>query len=627
MCGIAGLATTSPVESHLPAAVRMAEAMSHRGPDSHGVQALGACVLVSTRLAIQDLSERGRMPMSNDEGTVWIVYNGETYNALELRRQLLQRGYCFRSTSDTEVVLHLYEEYGEACIEALRGMFALAIWDARSRKLLLARDRLGIKPLYVARSKERLLFASEIKALLASGLVQRRLDPSGVRAYLQLGHVPPPWTILQDVTPLEPGHLATWHDGHWASRAYWSLQTRKCSCTAPSNGELAGELGEMLLDATREHLLSDVPIVLFLSGGADSACLGALARRAGTQNLAAMTVGFAEAAYDETRLAQRTAQALDLPLTVATLAPGQIGAGLDHAIWALDQPTVDGLNSYWISKLAAQAGYKVALSGQGADELFGGYTSLPWFKRLAHTAQWAAALPAGPCSRLLDQELFPYRWRKLSYLFRDDAFLASQLAVKVLFLESDLRRLLVAPLNDNGWPSEAESHLGHWARQVEGRELLERLAFMDIETHLQPRLLRDLDAVSMAHSLEVRPVFLDHRLIEFLLRVPAPLRLCQKRLLFEAARRYVPEDLLADLQSRSKRTFTFPLARWILRDLQPLLEETFAPQRLAAVGVLQPEAVQGLWKRYRESPARVGWSRIWDLFVLQRWCEMWDLRP
>jgi asparagine synthase (glutamine-hydrolysing) len=215
----------------------------------------------------------------------------------------------------------------------------------------------------------------------------------------------------------------------------------------------------------------------------------------------------------------------------------------------------------------------------------------------------------------------------MSYLFGDDAFVASQLAVKVLFLESDLQRLLVPPLADGGWPSEAERHLSHWARQVEGREMLERLAFMDIRAHLQPRLLRDMDAMSMAHSLEVRPVFLDHRLIEFLSRVPARLRLSQKRLLFEATRRFVPKELLADLESRKKRTFTFPLARWISHDMRPLFEETLSPERLASTGVLQPDAVQVLWHRYCKLPARVGWSRIWNLFVLQRWCEMSDVRP
>jgi asparagine synthase (glutamine-hydrolysing) len=600
--------------------------MSHRGPDSHGVELLGECLLVNVRLAILDLSERGHMPMPNSDGTVWITYNGEVYNAAELRKDLEQRGYHFRSTSDTEVVLHLYEEYGEDCVQQLRGMFAFGIWDGRNHKLVLARDRMGIKPLYVARSGENLLFASEVKTLLASGMVERRLDPAGLRVYLQLGHVPPPWTIVRGITPLEPGHVATWQNGEWKDRAYWTLESPECLSTVAEDG-LAEELGHVLLQATREHLVSDVPIVLFLSGGADSACLGALAQRAGGGKLAAMTVGFAEMEFDETKGARQTARDLGLPIDVVTLGARQVTEGIDHVIWAMDQPTVDGLNSYWISKLAADAGYKVALSGQGADELFGGYASLAWFQRFVSIGRWTSSLPAGPFSLLFDQEHWPFRWRKMSYLFGGDAFVASQLAVKVLFLESDLHRLLPPALANGNRPSEAERHLSHWAAQVQGRGLLDRLAYMDVESHLQPRLLRDLDAMSMAHSIEVRPVFLDHRLIEFLLRVPAAVRMQQKRLLFEAARRFVPEKLLADLETRPKRTFTFPLARWIRQDMRPMVEETFSSSQLASVGVLQADAVQNLWRRYAMLPEQVGWSRIWDLFVLVRWCEMMGVRP
>jgi asparagine synthase (glutamine-hydrolysing) len=605
----------------------MADAMSHRGPDSHGVEMLGECLLVNVRLAILDLSERGRMPMSNADGSVWITYNGEVYNAAELRSGLEQRGYKFRSTTDTEVVLHLYEEYGEDCVKQLRGMFAFAIWDGRTHKLVLARDRMGIKPLYIARSGENLIFASEMKTLLASGLVERRLDPAGLRVYLQLGHVPPPWTIIRGITPLEPGHVATWQNGEWKERAYWSLESRNGSCSPGVGDDLAKQLGEVLLEATREHLVSDVPIVLFLSGGADSACLGALAQRAGSGNLRAMTVGFAETEFDETGPARQTADALGLPINVVTLGLQQVADGIDHAIWAMDQPTVDGLNSYWISKLAADAGYKVALSGQGADELFGGYTSLAWFERFVNIGRWTSSLPAGPFSFLLDREHLPFRWRKMSYLFGGDAFVASQLAVKVLFLESDLHRLLVPPLANGGRPSEAERHLSHWAEQVQGRGLLERLAYMDVEAHLQPRLLRDLDAMSMAHSIEVRPVFLDHRLIEFLLRVPASVRMQQKRLLLDAAKRFLPAKLLTDLETRPKRTFTFPLAQWISQGMRPMVEETFSASQLASTGILQAGAVETLWRRYAKLPTQVGWSRIWDLFVLVRWCEMMGVRP
>lgn len=604
----------------------MAAAMKHRGPDSQGVQEFSSCLLVNARLSIIDLSERGRMPMSSADGQAWITYNGETYNAAELRADLEQRGHSFRTTSDTEVVLHLYQEYGERCVEKLRGMFAFAIWDLLERKLLLARDRLGIKPLYLHPSGGRLVFASELKTLLASGLVPRRLDPAGLRAYLQLGHIPAPWSAIRGVTPLAPGHIGVWQDGRWRTEPYWTLPPH--SSPSPSNDHLAADLSEVLLDAMRNHLVSDVPVLIFLSGGTDSACLGALARAAGAQNLSAMTVGFGETEFDESALTRRTADALGIPLEVVTLEARRVEADLDHAVWALDEPSVDGLNSYWISKLGAEAGFKVALSGQGGDELFGGYDSLAWFERFNSVARWAQPLPANPLARLLDNDSFPFRWRKLSYLIgADDPFVAAQLAVKVLFLDRDVAELLSPAFSSNGHPAEAREHLQHWARQVEKEDLRERLAFMDIHTHLEPRLLRDLDAMSMAHSIEVRPVFLDHRVVEFLLPVPSSIRMQQKKLLLEAAKVFLPPALLADLAARRKRTFTFPFQRWLSHDLRGVLKQTFAPDRLRATGVLEPAAVNRLWKRYERSEGAVGWSRIWDLFVLQRWCELMQVSP
>ncbi len=639
MCGIAGIATSLPEEIRQPddslrdhgdslggvplraAAERMAAAMKHRGPDSQGVQEFPGCLLVNARLSIIDLNERGRMPMPSTDGRVWITYNGETYNAAELRAELEQRGHSFRTISDTEVVLHLYLEYGERFVGKLRGMFAFAIWDARERKLLVGRDRLGIKPLYVHESAGRLLFASELKALLASGLVPHRLDPAGLRVYLQLGHIPPPWTAIRGITSLAPGHIGVWKDGEWRTEAYWTLTPQPSESAAADH--VAAELAESLLDAMRNHLVSDVPVLLFLSGGADSACLGALARAAGAQNVSAMTVGFGESEFDESPLTQGTADALGIPLEVVKLDARRVEADLDHAIWALDEPSVDGLNSYWISKLGAEAGFKVALSGQGGDELFGGYESLAWFERFNSVARLAKPLPAFPLANIFDRDALPFRWRKLSYLIgADDPFVAAQLAVKVLFLDRDVRELVSPSFTRNGFHFEARDHLARWSRLVENEDLHERLAFMDIHTHLEPRLLRDLDAMSMAHSIEVRPVFLDHRLVEFLLSVPAQIRMQRKRLLLDAAKSFLPPALLTDLETRRKRTFTFPFQRWLSRDLRGALKETFATDRLRATGILEPAAVARLWKHYERSEHAVGWSRIWELFVLQRWCEV-----
>src|ERR1700722_15470708 len=349
MCGIAGVARVSPSEALRPAADLMASSMKHRGPDSQGVQEFETCLLVNARLSIIDLSDRGRMPMASPDGQTWITYNGETYNAAELRADLEQRGHSFRTTSDTEVVLHLYLEYGEHFVSHLRGMFAFAIWDARESKLVLGRDRLGIKPLYLYSSSRMLVFASEIKTLLASGLVPRKLDPAGLRAFLQLGHIPPPWSAIRGVTPLAPGHIGVWKDGRWQTEPFWTPSPHASSVPSP---HLAEDLSGVLLDAMRNHLVSDVPVLIFLSGGTDSACLGALARAAGAQNVSAMTVGFGESEFDESDLTRRTAEALGLPLEVVTLEASLVDADLDHAVWALDEPSVDGLNSYWLSKLA-----------------------------------------------------------------------------------------------------------------------------------------------------------------------------------------------------------------------------------------------------------------------------------
>jgi len=559
MCGIAGMVYEESALIRPEVGERMAAAISHRGPDSRDVVALGSCLLVNTRLAIVDLSERGKQPMPNEDRTAWITYNGECYNAAELRERLAALGHRFRSATDTEVVLHMYEEFGEQVVKELRGMYAFAIWDSRAQKLLLARDRLGIKPLYYALDPHGVVFASEIKALLASGLVARSLDGHGVRAYLQLGHVPPPLTALRAIRQLEPGEIAIWQNSQFRRASYWSVPTDSQTKTTPADA--ASHLAQTLIESSRLQLMSDVPIALFLSGGLDSAAIGALMHRAGAGDLTALTIGFEEEQFDESETSRRTAERLGIPHRVLRLPAAEMAASLDHAIWAMDQPTVDGMNAYWVCRAAAQAGCKVALSGQGGDELFAGYGSLTWFKRFSQVAKWMKPLPHEAFQALLDRPELPFRARKLSYLFgADDPFVAAQLAVKVLFLESDVHKLLNPALSADSKESEAEEHLTYWAKQMNGAGLLEKLAYMDIETHLLPRLLRDGDAMSMAHSLEVRPVFLDHKVVEQVLALPASIRLQKKRLLLAATRELFPDGLYEDLASRPKKTFTFPFA-------------------------------------------------------------------
>lgn len=627
MCGICGIAARNLSAAQVASVGAMTAALSHRGPDSSGVKALGNCALGNTRLAILDLSERGQQPMPNGDGSCWITYNGECYNAAELREWLASRGYKFRSATDTEVVLQLYDELGEACLERLRGMFAFAIWDVNRGRLLLARDRLGIKPLYYALTPEGLVFASEIKALLASNLISRNVDRHGVRAFLRLGHIPPPWTAVRNVQPLEPGHVATWQDGSFQKRCYWSLTPHRNGASQKSE-DTSATLSEGLIEAMRLHLISDVPIALFLSGGVDSAALGALAKVAGANQLTALTIGFEEKSFDESEASRRTADLLGIPHDVLVLSACEIRDSLDHAIWAMDEPTVDGLNAYWICRTAARAGFKVALTGQGGDELFGGYTSIQWFERFTHGATWLRPVPRSLARVVLDHDSLPFRWRKLSYLAgADDPFVAAELAVKTLFLEQDIETLLdpsLIEINSDGagvCNDEAMSHLRAWADRVKDCDVREKVAYLDVYAHLEPRLLRDGDAMSMAHSLELRPVFLDHKLVEYVFSLPASLRMQNKKLLLDAMRGLMSAKVYEEIVVRPKRVFSFPFARWMAGDLRAVIEASFESDRIRATGVLNPAAVQSVWRRFLAHPGRVGWSRVWSLFILQRWCE------
>jgi asparagine synthase (glutamine-hydrolysing) len=629
LCGIDGIAARSLTPAQISACCAMTARLAHRGPDSSGVEAIGNCVLGNTRLAILDLSERGRQPMANADRSSWIAYNGECYNAHELREWLTARGRSFHSGTDTEVVLQLYDEMGHACVERLRGMFAFAIWDAAKNRLLLARDRLGIKPLYYALTADAIVFASEIKALLASGVVSPRIAPHGVRAFLQLGHIPAPWTAIDGVQPLEPGHCAVWQDGKFKKSGYWELKAHANGSGVTSTDEAGDGLTEQLLEATRLHLISDVPVALFLSGGVDSAAIGALAQRAGADRLTALTIGFEDRALDESEPSRRSAELLGIPHRVLTLTARETHESLDHAMWAMDQPTVDGLNAYWICRTAARAGFKVALSGQGGDELFGGYASLRWFERFTHAATWLKPVPKGFATAVLDHDSLPFRWRKLSYLAgADDPFVAAELAVKIHFLQRDVNELLdpeLAAAGDDGEfaarGEEAGAHLREWAGRAKGADLVEKVAYLDVHAHLEPRLLRDGDAMSMAHSLELRPVFLDHKLVEYVFAMPGALRLQHKKLLLDSMRSVMPENTYREIAERPKRTFSFPFAGWLAGELRPEVQAAFSTERVRAARILNAAAVQSVWKRFLAHPGRVGWSRVWSLFVLQRWCE------
>jgi asparagine synthase (glutamine-hydrolysing) len=637
MCGIAGI--LGRVDDRNRAALkRMSEAMVHRGPDgtgtfqsTPGADGRGA-LLAFRRLAILDLSPTGEQPMIDPRTGRVLIVNGEIYNYQELRHRLTGAGETFRSTGDAEVLLRCLALQGHAAVRSLRGMFALASWDPARRTLLLARDPLGIKPLYIARCTDRaagwsLAFASEVRALLASGLLGRpRLDPSAVASVVWNGFVVGPNTAVQGVELLSPGQLRVYADDGAESLVedYWQLPG---ASSAVDEEELAARLEE----SVRLHLASDVPLGVFLSGGVDSSAVANLAHRANRGPVHTFTLAFEEEEFNEGRIARRVAEAIGTEHQEVLLTEGHFVGQLERALDGLDQPTFDGLNAYIMSRAVRDAGFTVALVGTGGDELFGGYSSfrdLPalhgWSRRLGFIPR--AALVEG--AQLAVAALQPERgsmprqtrWAKLPEMVRrgDDLLSLYQLAY-ALFLPDFQRELLEDPGSAlvDGLPTGFRARL---QREIHGRSDLAALSVLEQRLFLGERLLRDNDAASMAASLEQRLPLVDQVVLETVGRLPEGTRY-QPILRKAALRRAGLRGLDPALFERPKRGFVLPFDRWIRKGLSGAIDQTLSdPEALRGVG-LRPDPVQRLWQAFRDGGPGLYWSRVWALYVLVRWCS------
>lgn len=628
MCGIAGIAL-NPGGSlpDLPERLAsMAQAMAHRGPDDQGVFVTpnGRAGLANRRLAIRDLSPAGHMPMASDDGAVWISYNGEIYNADALRRELETLGFQFHSHSDTEVILRGYEAWGVQAVTRLRGMFALALLDLRpgaGGRLLLARDPMGIKPLYYAQTEAGWLFASELKALQASGLVSAEISPASVSAYLLLGSVPNPLTIYRQVRSLEP---ATWLEidleRPQTPRAvtYWRLPEEVSP--AGSHDEAVALIRERLLDAVRVRLVSDVPLGAFLSGGLDSSSVVMLMRAASDGPIRTCSMVFEEAEYSEAPYARAVAEAAGAEHFQRVITAQDVLVELDAVLASLDQPSVDGVNTWFVSQTARQAGLTVALSGLGGDELFGGYpnTFVQAFQvqRALHLAQ---AVPGGSRTARAAIGLLPNRqqWTRLADALERPASLPSAyLTRRGLFAPSEVRQLVTPEVWNEGLQGfdPVAQVLAAAGKPPRGGE--DRMAWIsraELRTYTHHQLLRDTDAMSMAHSLEVREPLLDVPLVEAALRLPDAAKRNHaagpKPLLAQAMNGRLPA-LVAE--RRDKQGFTFPFARWLGGPLQAQVEARLAA--LDGSGLFRPGAAQAVYQGYRQG--RVHWSRPWALVAL-----------
>jgi asparagine synthase (glutamine-hydrolysing) len=640
MCGVAGIVGRIS-DSNRAALARMNRAMKHRGPDGSGVwespaDARGMGVMLGhTRLSILDLSNAASQPMVDPVTGHVLVYNGEIYNYVSLRDRLTAAGQSFRSTGDTAVVLRALALHGADAVPWLRGMFAFASWDPGTRKLLLARDPLGMKPLYLARRGDRdgdewsLAFASELRALLASGLLGKPgLDPSAVASIVWNGFVVGPTTVVSGVEALDPGQLMVF-DGsgrEQASTHYWSMQ-RRADVSEVDELALARELEECV----HLHLASDVPLGVFLSGGIDSSAVANLAQKAARSPIHTFTLSFEEREFDEGPHAKRIAQAMGTDHHEVVLSEDRFVTNLADALDSLDQPTFDGLNAYYMSHAVRDAGFTVALVGTGGDELFGGYTTFRDLPPMLRWARRALPLPRAPlvaAASVVASALagtghgFPpqTRWAKLPEMVRqgDDLVSLYQLAY-ALFLPDAQRNLLGAEATSlvDGMPPSLRRRL---EREIEGRSALSAISVLEERMFLGERLLPDNDAASMAASIEQRLPLVDHVLFGHVDRLPdraryAPVR--SKSIL----RRIGLRGLDPALFDRPKSGFTLPFDRWIRKGLHRSIDQTLRDPGAVRAAGLAPEPVERLWRAFLDGAPGVYWSRVWALFVHIRWCQ------
>ncbi len=624
MCGIAGVLRLDGAPAEEAPLGAMLAALTHRGPDDEGRHVAGRLAFGVRRLSIIDVAG-GHQPLANEDGSVWAVLNGEIYNYRELRAELQSLGHRFATGSDTETLVHLYEEHGDAFVEALNGMFGLALWDAKRQRLVLARDRLGIKPLYVYRDQRALVFGSELKALLASGLVERQLDPLAARDYFQYLYVPSPRAIVQGVRKLEPGRLISVEAGRVDERRYWQPPFEPID-QAPIEDQLQ-RFGALFEDAVALQMRSDVPYGAFLSGGIDSsAVVGTMARLA-REPVKTFSIGFAASArYDELPFARLIASRFKTEHQEFVVEPKVFD--LLHALACFfDEPFADAasLPTFVLAGLARQK-VKVVLTGDGADELFVGYDRY----RSEVLAETAARLPRwirrGVLTPLLGALPLPADWR-----LADVARLA-QKKLELLDLPSDRRyarhfsswsdtefsRLLGEPLR--GLPgTDFEDRALVTMREAAGADFLNRRMAMDVATWLPDQMLTKVDRATMGQSLEARVPFLDHRLVEFAGRLPQQSKFALfalKRFLKLAFRELLPAPILG----RRKHGFEVPTDEWLRGPLKDLLCDALSPARLARHGFVDPGFVAGIVREHVER--RRNRSReLYLLLVFELWYD------
>ena len=600
MCSVCGVFSSWSLTRD--AVVRMNEAQRHRGPDDQGIANLGRVVLGNTRLAIIDTSAAGHQPMHDPETGNWITYNGETYNFKELRTEL---GGEWLSNTDTEVVLRAYRKWGVDAFCRMRGMFALAIWDAARQQLVLARDPLGIKPLYYYATKDHLVFASELRALLASGLVPRKLSTAGLDSYLANGSIQSPLTIIDGIKQLLPGHCLQVSDKLELTETEFAVPKRE---SVRDRDEAVARLRSELEESIGLHLVSDVPLGVFLSGGMDSSAVVALMSKL-HHRPKTFSVVFDESTFTEAPFSRAVAERFQTDHREIRLSEDRLIDILPDAIAAIDQPTMDGINTFVVSQAVKHAGITVALSGLGGDELFAGYPSfrralklgsmLPLSKRVLRAASGAGKIALnGSVQR-----------HKFWQLANSDCTPEDVYRVSRQLFSTDFVTLITG--RDASYQTNGNHH---------SNDIVNAISQLELKGYMTNTLLRDTDTMSMAHSLEVRVPFVDTKVVDYVLSLPGEWKLGRnkgpKPLLADAMSDLLPRDFLA----RPKMGFTLPFEKWLQQNL--CTEVSSVLRDASRFSVFNHKAVRKVWDNFLQKPRAVGWSRPWSLYVLAKWCEL-----
>ncbi len=622
MCGIFGIVGAETVsQDALDAAVR---SLAHRGPDDCGTIVIdipsgGQLGFAHTRLSIIDRSPLGHQPMRDSSTGNCIVFNGEIYNYRELRAELESAGGRFESHSDTEVILAAYRAWGEESFSRLRGMFAFALWDADRQRLLLVRDPMGVKPLYYYASDKYFLFASEVRTLLQTGLVPRKLDPNGLFSFLAFGSVYEPNTIVEGISAVPAGSVVSLINGSPQKREFWNpLDNTSADLGAPGTNAAVQALPGILRDAVLSHLVSDVPVGVFLSGGIDSSSLVAVMSQAGVR-ATTFSLVFREEEFNEAKHSRMVARCFATDHHEIMVSQEDALASLPGALRAMDQPTIDGINTWLVSAKTRAAGIKVALTGLGADEMFAGYSNFRRVPSMERAAVRLARLPSAMRKPIVASIALlaenSDRNRKLSSLVGGGNSTHPYFLARTLFTPRERQALYAGDYEAGEHELENLQQIALAACQ--NLDPVNRVSYLESTCYMRNTLLRDSDFMSMAHALELRVPFLDQALVRACFNIAGEDKLrgdSPKDLLLKSIGVALPSEII----HRPKRGFTLPFERWMRAEMRPSIEQSLRHESGQST-YLNPRAVSDVWNRFLAG--QTSWSRPWSLFVLQRWCR------